>query len=1036
MKKEKFISAAIIAMFFSQTFAADFSVSFPEGAGFFLGTKSKHFVDFEKVEPVEQSIADGVVTYNYNLISGKVYNYRTWKENGLTNAGYFTMNSDASKCPVLSFKASDYALHSPVDYNHDVQSNNGYETGDIFLNINPQGHLRLKSGQSFDAHAMRTWELTDNAVNNYFIEPDFHYSVIGLYGKTADEIITIDETPGSAWAEINAHGPGTAIVLVTYDGINLNYYSGATANNYLGGSYWGAVWPENTGIFVVTVDDAESDAVPNMLINENYNAESKKISGIHVDAEHDVFYYLKGQEGHKYSFKPANVKEITVAYPDISSGRMSFDGFSSEGITDNGDGSYTVLLKEGRQIVKLTDFSGNSVYQVLTAKECERTVSNASRPGSTLFQPGDKVEVRYKGLRHPANKIAGIYNMSAYITYNGTPAGTSLIQTANQYTFGSSEAAQTLTAEIPDDFDVDSNARFVLSDGVIQVTGFGDPIGNHRTTQKDTGRSPNLNAVSHQTYFGYIPDVEIEISPVRYFSISIDSNTEDAEISIVYNDEKLLGRDADGRYKGSFGKYKIIAKKPGYRCFRSEITLGEEDDTEQVFHVDMIEGTPGMWDGTSATEVIADEKGVYHVTLGDQLSYLAAMVNQYSNKITPKIVLDSDIDLGDYDWTPIGNGAKTYFSGEFDGLDHEIKGLYIDNSSMDYAGLFGNVQGLSASHASVSNVRVRGYVGGKQYVGGIVAKADKYSSVERCANLADISGSSYVGGVVGYLSASTQCSLRNCYNTGKISGQASVGGVIGYNNKSAVIENIFSTGEVTGSAANSTGACVGGTAAKDKVTNAYAVQTLDLDDKSLVVSGAKMASGEIAWLLGDAFTQTIGEHPHPVFNGLKVYYDNDEESYYNFAVAFEIDLGEGKDQVEVGDGILSMIEESEYQLKVKAVPAAARLPEISWSSSNPSVVSVDDLGVVRALTVGSAVISATGVINATPVTASCPVMVLDDGTVSVSDIESDMDANIDIYDMAGRKIRSNASLNEIKNLAPGLYIFRSAAYQIKVLIKD
>ncbi len=67
---------------------------------------------------------------------------------------------------------------------------------------------------------------------------------------------------------------------------------------------------------------------------------------------------------------------------------------------------------------------------------------NVNRPGSKIFQPGDQLAIQYSGLRHPANKLAGIYNMSAYVTYNGVPNGTSLILSANQYKFGSSDKAR------------------------------------------------------------------------------------------------------------------------------------------------------------------------------------------------------------------------------------------------------------------------------------------------------------------------------------------------------------------------------------------------------------------------------------------------------------------------------------------------------------------------------------------------------------------------------------------------------------------
>lgn len=510
--KTKLLLTASLLIASATLNAADFTVTVPENASLSIGTKSTHFVDFATVEPLTVTTADGVSTYTFDLAASKVYNYRTWMDGGLTNAGYFTMNADPAKCPVLIFTEDDYQSHSPSEFVHDVTFNKGYETGDIFVNINPRGHLRLKTGGRFDAHAMRSWELTDNVVNNYFIEPDFHYSVIDLEGKPSDNVITVTETPGSAWAEINAVGPGTAIVLVTYEAINLNYYSGVNKKDFAGGAFWGAIWPENTAVYVVTVDDGENSIDPNMLINEEYNSDAKKLAGQCVDAEHDVFYYLKGEPGCVYTFCPSNVDKVEIAYPEIVENRMRFNGFGTEGVTDNGDGSYTLLLKEGRQIVRLSDVDGNAVYQVLTAKECEREVSNASRPESDDYLPGDKIQIRYKGLRHPANKMAGIYNMSAYITYNGVPNGASLIQSANQYTFGSSEAAQTMTVTIPEDYDAKSSPRFVLSDGVIQVNGFGDPIGNHRSTSKDSGRSPNFNAVAHKTYFGYLPDVSVKVS--------------------------------------------------------------------------------------------------------------------------------------------------------------------------------------------------------------------------------------------------------------------------------------------------------------------------------------------------------------------------------------------------------------------------------------------------------------------------------------------------------------------------------------------
>lgn len=494
-----------------------YTVTLPANAHFAMATKTAHYIPFHDVAPTDSVINGAKKQLVYQLAVNQVYNYRTWREGGLTQAGYFSMKADSTKRPELVFTDADYQAFGPHAINHDTSADQGYETGDILVNINERGHLQMNIGDSYDARAFRSWQLTDTQVNNYFIEPDFHYTVLDLDGNPSTGVITIDNanTTTNPWSTIKAVDKGTAIVLVTYDAIGVNYYrNGKTAKiPYMGGEYWGAIWPENTAAYVVSVGDNETAMDPNMLINEKYNEGQKKQAGKYVDAEHDVFYYLDTEEGCCYTFTPTGVDNVTIAYPAIGERMATYHGFSADGVTKNEDGSYTLLLKEGRQIVRLTDAAGNSIYQVLTAKKCHREIENVSRPGSQVFQPGDKVKIQYSGLRHPANKLSGIYNMSAYVTYNGTPNGTSLILSPNQYKFGSTESAQAVTYEIAADWKVDSLPNLVMSEGVIQVNGYGDPIGNHRNITKDAGRSPNFTAVAHKTYFGHMPDVSIPITP-------------------------------------------------------------------------------------------------------------------------------------------------------------------------------------------------------------------------------------------------------------------------------------------------------------------------------------------------------------------------------------------------------------------------------------------------------------------------------------------------------------------------------------------
>lgn len=499
----------------------EYTISLPVDAELEVGFKRSHFTDFDIKTPIKTEVDGDTKSITYYLAQGQVYNYRTYKNGGLTQAGYFNYAADEAKRPVLNFTESDYTAVDPTTIYHDPTHNKGYETGNIFVNINERGHLALNVGDVYKAHAMRSWELTDNSTNNYFIEPDFHYTVLNLDGEPSNDVIEITGNPTSSWADIKAIGNGTAIVLVTYDAIGLNYYSGADKKEYLGGEYWSAIWPENTAVYVVTVGESASTVVPNMVINEEYNNGALKAAGNYVDAEHDVFYYLDSEEGATYTFTPEGVEDITIAYPTIGSRTVSFSGFGKEGVTKNDDDSYTILLKEGRQIVKMTDVNGNAIYQVITAKPCHREITNVTSPDSDKFYPGDELKIQYSGLHHPANKMAGIYNMSAYITYNGVPNGTSLILGAGQYNFGSVPSAQAVSFKIPEDFDTSNNSEIEMTEGVIQVNGYGDPIGNHRFIDPVAGRSPNFTAVAHKTYFGTIPDIKIPVTAKGSSSVEI-----------------------------------------------------------------------------------------------------------------------------------------------------------------------------------------------------------------------------------------------------------------------------------------------------------------------------------------------------------------------------------------------------------------------------------------------------------------------------------------------------------------------------------
>ncbi|MBQ9470319.1 MAG: DUF4465 domain-containing protein [Bacteroidales bacterium] len=497
------------------TMGGNYNITVPEGVSVFVGTKPKHYVPFVEVQPESVSTSGGKTVYAYSLANNTQYNYRVSQPGKLTHGGIFYMNSDATKRPTLVFTEADMNRVAPTFVDREVS---GSKVADIFLNINERHHLRMNVGGEHKMLAQRNWQLVENTINNYFIDPDYHYTVLNANGQPDNSVVRVEDVNGIS--TVKAVGNGTAIVLVSYDAIYLEQYqrNSALPTAFAAGSLNGAIWPENTGVFVVTVGDQPSGITSNMLINEGRNTTQHKLAGDAVDAEHDVFYYLAPDQGYSYTFKPTGVASVAIAKPTLGANMATYDGF--ETVQPNADGSYTVLLTHGRSIVRLTNAQGVSDYQVLTAKQAEFTITNLTNNGKPVI-PGDQVEILLGGLYHPANKQAGTYNMSAQVEYT-SPAGN---HTANggQYSFASTAKKFKLT--IPADWDVDASNSFIITDGTIKSGGFGDPYGNHRNVSPSEGRAPNFTANLHPAWFGALPDIRVKVQKTAECQDVMDSYT-------------------------------------------------------------------------------------------------------------------------------------------------------------------------------------------------------------------------------------------------------------------------------------------------------------------------------------------------------------------------------------------------------------------------------------------------------------------------------------------------------------------------------
>lgn len=285
-----------------------------------------------------------------------------------------------------------------------------------------------------------------------------------------------------------------------------------------------------------------------------------------------------------------------------------------------------------------------------------------------------------------------------------------------------------------------------------------------------------------------------------------------------------------------------------------------------------------IWNGSvangfeSGTGTVEDP---YVIVSAEQLAFFAQSVNFGTTYANQYIRLDTDIILNDtsnYEkwdssapsnvWTPIGNDSK-YFSGEFDGNGHKIKGVYI-NTDANKQGLFGDIRSAKIKNVGV----VESYIKAEQYVGGIagystnssnnsitisncyyegtvtgsfivagIVGSDSRGNIDKCFNSGKITCTgNYIGGIVGNASA---IDVSNCYNEGTVNGKKNyIGGIMGYNQNGCVVSNCKNIGSVIGSSGQDIGGIVG---------NSYNGGVVKFSYNSGTVSGNQYVGGIVGY---------------------------------------------------------------------------------------------------------------------------------------------------------------------------------------------
>ena len=415
--------------------------------------------------------------------------YDVYAVYGLPLGGGYDLHAEASipgqtVKEALYFSLSSYGTTitlkdlTPLS-SYNAPNSVAYDPADLYTNLKGSGVVNLPVGGTFDLDTFRVWQAMDGATANDFVEPDYAF---GLSGDSVG--IAAVGAPGRAQLRITALHPGVSVIKITYDPVEYVQTNGASL-------YFGAIDPGNTGVVVVNVGGGAAFD-----------------TGITAKNDFDTYYFDNNKGYSDFTFTPASGTSVRVHDPlNIT----AWDPDSDSGWTAyaaNSDGSFTVQLKAGRNIIELTN-AGSTQYYVVKAKGVDVAVTNETNPGQP-FAAGDTASIAIKGLEEPIEKLAGVYNpgfptsgsSAPYISYSNGVAS-----------FDSAKAAQYAT------YSTTFTVSYTLTDpslnvlnGQIMEGSMGSPLGAHREIPP-AGMSPNMSAsIVPVSGFGALPEIVLPIA--------------------------------------------------------------------------------------------------------------------------------------------------------------------------------------------------------------------------------------------------------------------------------------------------------------------------------------------------------------------------------------------------------------------------------------------------------------------------------------------------------------------------------------------
>ena len=529
-------------------------VTAPAGSTISVGTFGNYYT-YEFLRPQEDSTAtkDGdTVTVTYRAPETNLNHFvRVQNPDGVT---YWDFNKWTADQDIVVTRDD---LHMDDDFNKDTVSRfdkNTYDLGNVYLNINAKGYMNMNAGDTYELDVFRNWQAIEGFINAKIALPDAHYEVVDFDGKPSDVVSITPNADNSCLAYMTANHQGTALVKVTYDAMTHKQGQSSTADKT-----FSAIWPEFTGVFVVSVG-ADGTAIQTNMLMDRMDASVTKEEQKQLDAEHDILFYL-GTDGASYTFTPESGCTVTVARSTVDK-TMTFNGFTSEGVTvDAETGAVTVAnLTTGRHIVRV-EKDGVATYQVITARGVSYKLLDAEGnelPENAEVKPGETVQLQFTGLVSPKEKMSGVYNhnFSLYYTdgdgnsFKSNPGGGYGV-----YDFSGNPARQRISITVPAD---QEGLTYELT-GAIKVGGFaGKPTHRIVTYAKGMGMQYGTTTAN---VLAQLPQVTLKLS--GYAADAVEKLI-DAIGTVTLNSEEAIkaARDAydalTEEQKAQVGNYQTL----------------------------------------------------------------------------------------------------------------------------------------------------------------------------------------------------------------------------------------------------------------------------------------------------------------------------------------------------------------------------------------------------------------------------------------------------------------------------------------------